>query len=409
MVSGVAVAQSWTGEHVRWLRECAIECGFTLAGVAPAEGGTELETADGQRVETWIEAGYAGEMDYLKRRDPEDRLLRSAVKVAIPWARSVVLCALNYRTAGPLSIDPAAAGAGWIARYAWSGAASARPAASSIPTDGGAEPSLRATDYHDVLLSRLRRLEAEIQAVLPCESRCYVDTGPIVERAIATRAGVGWIGKNTTVLNQKVGSWTLLASIVTSLPVEQSGLAIEAVDRCGSCTRCLDACPTDALIAPRQMDARRCIAYLTIEKKGAIDPSLREGMGRQIFGCDICQEVCPWNHRAPIVADREMLPRRELINTDLEALAVMTPAEFRERFRGSPLERTGRRRLLRNVAIAMGNSRLERFRARLAAWAAGEDAVLAETARWALFQLPAADDAETRAPTAAADGSPPVG
>ena len=242
-----------------------------------------------------------------------------------------MLCAVNYRSEGPLSTEPADGGAGWIGRYAWSGRERA---------DDG-ESGLEATDYHEVLLGRLRALEAEIQAAMPCESRCYVDTGPMVERAVAARAGVGWIGKNTTVINQGVGSWTLLASIITSLPVEESGLAVEAADRCGSCTRCLEACPTGALIAPRQMDARRCIAYLTIELKGAVEEGLREGMGRQVFGCDICQDVCPWNRRAPVVRDTAMLPRRQLINPDLEWLAGLTPAEFRRVFRGSPLERTG--------------------------------------------------------------------
>ncbi len=367
----------WTGDRVGWLRERAVACGFTLAGVAAVEGVTEREMEDARRFEAWVEAGYAGEMEYLKRRDEAGRLLRSAVRVAVPWARSAVLCAVNYRSEGPLSTEPADGGAGWIGRYAWSGRERA---------DDG-ESGLEATDYHEVLLGRLRALEAEIQATMPCESRCYVDTGPMVERAVAARAGVGWIGKNTTVINQGVGSWTLLASIITSLPVEESGLAVEAADRCGSCTRCLEACPTGALIAPRQMDARRCIAYLTIELKGAVEEGLREGMGRQVFGCDICQDVCPWNRRAPVVRDAAILPRRELINPDLEWLAGLTPAEFRRVFRGSPLERTGHKRLRRSVAIAMGNSGEERFRGRLEGWAAEGEPVLAEMARWALGRL----------------------
>ena len=395
----------WTNERVAWLRQRAIAAGFTLAGVAAATGETEAERVDAERIESWIEAGFAGEMDYLKRRDEAGRLLRSAVAVAIPWAKSVVLCAVNYRAQGPLSIEPTAPAAGWIGRYAWSGtpplkrdpssepptpssAQQARPADRNTAPEASADTSgLTATDYHEVLLSRLRLLEAEIQAVIPCESRCYVDTGPMVERAVAARAGVGWIGKNTTVINQSIGSWTLLASIITSIPLEPSGFVVEAADRCGTCTRCLDACPTDALIAPRQMDATRCIAYLTIEKKGPIDPSLRTGMGRQVFGCDICQDVCPWNRRAPVVIDTAMLPRQELINPDLEWLAAMSSAEFRRWFKGSPLERTGKKRLHRNVAIAMGNSGDARFRERLELWAASDDAVLAEAARWALQQL----------------------
>lgn len=375
------MVQGWSAERIAWLRERAVACGFTLAGIAPVERETTREVEDSRRITAWLEAGYAGEMDYLKRKDERDRLLRSAVQVPAPWARSVVLCALNYFSSGPLSTEVADAGAGWIGRYAWSGSAP------SCSAGAQGEMPLTPTDYHDVLLGRLRQLEAEIQAELPCQSRCYVDTGPLVERAIAARAGVGWIGKNTTVINQGVGSWTLLASILTSLPVTASGFADEAVDRCGSCTRCLDACPTDALIAPRQMDARRCIAYLTIEKKGTISPDLREGIGRQIFGCDICQDVCPWNRRAPFAHDEDMFPRRDLINPDLEELAAMSPAEFRQMFRGSPLERTGRKRLQRNIAIAMGNSGQERFRARLDRWATEEDPVLAEAAQWALGRL----------------------
>ena len=392
----------WTNERVAWLQARAIASGFTLAGVAAATGETEAERADAERIQSWIDAGFAGEMDYLKRRDEAGRLLRSAVSVAIPWAKSVVLCAMNYRAQGPLSIDSASAGAGWIGRYAWSGTPSPHdqppgntppfPFTQSAEPDGISSPQARApalkpTDYHEVLLGQLRLLEAEIKVLMPCESRCYVDTGPMVERAVAARAGVGWIGKNTTVINQGIGSWTLLASIITSIPLEPSGFAIEAADRCGTCTRCLEACPTDALIAPRQMDATRCIAYLTIEKKGPIDPSLRAGMGRQVFGCDICQDVCPWNRRAPIVVDTAMLPRPELINPDLEWLAAMSASEFRRWFKGSPLERTGKKRLHRNVAIAMGNSGNMQFQQRLEEWLASEDAVLADAARWALERL----------------------
>jgi epoxyqueuosine reductase len=245
------------------------------------------------------------------------------------------------------------------------------------------------TDYHDELLRRLRRIEAGLLERTGCNLRCYVDTGPMVERSLAVQAGVGWIGKNTCVIRQGVGSWLLLGVIVTSLPVEEEDAALPAADRCGSCTRCIDACPTDALLgakdaaAPRGMDASRCIAYLTIEKKGAIDEELRAEMGRQVFGCDICQDVCPWNRKAPVGDAEGMRARRELINPALEWLAAMDGREFKRRFKGSPVERTGRRRLLRNVAIAMGNSGQRRFLQQLEAWSAGEDALLAETAAWA--------------------------
>jgi epoxyqueuosine reductase len=376
---------AWTAEPRRWLEASALEAGFDAAGVAEVRGPEDAKTAvESARYTEWVQAGRAGEMEYLKRRDEAGTLVRSALQVAMPWARSVVVCALNYNADAPRSMAAAPLGSGWIARYAWSGRAH---------EDGAIAP----TDYHDELLGRLRRIEAELLARAGCETRCYVDTGPLVERSMAAQAGVGWIGKNTCVLNAGLGSWLLLGVIVTSLPVEEGGAAVGAVlpapDRCGSCTRCIDACPTGALLGtkeiggPRGMDASRCIAYLTIEKKGTIDVGLREAMGRQVFGCDICQDVCPWNRKAPIGISEGMQARRELINPALEWLAGMDAKEFKQRFKGSPLERTGLKRLLRNVAIAMGNSGEGRFLAQLDEWRVGEDAVLAEAAEWAWAQI----------------------
>jgi epoxyqueuosine reductase len=346
------------------------------------------DEVDAKRFAAWIDAGRAGEMEYLKRRDEQGVLLRSGVQVAMPWARSVIVCALNYNTAGPLSIDKAPSDTGWIARYAWSGrtadpeSAAATKSAAAIKTE-----ELVPTDYHDQLLSRLAQVEAALQQRLACTTRCYVDTGPLVERAAAARAGVGWVGKNTCIIHQELGSWLLLGVIVTSIPVPQELESTIAADRCGSCTRCIDACPTDALVAPREMDASRCIAYLTIEKKGAIAEELREPMGRQIFGCDICQDVCPWNRRAPSATNEGMLARTQMINPALDWLAGMDAAAFKRWFKGSPIERTRRKRLQRNVAIAMGNSGEQRFAAQLAAWAAADDPVLAEAAAWAIQRI----------------------
>jgi epoxyqueuosine reductase len=328
----------------------------------------------------------------------------------MPWGRSVVVCALNLNAetvesvpnSTHRSIDPAPPGSGWIARYAWSG---------RTLDDGGRAP----TDYHLELLTRLRVIETGLLARADCTTRGYVDTGPILERSLAAEAGVGWIGKNTCVIHQQLGSWILLGVLVTSLPVGEKDavqsesaasnstenpaklmLSQASLDRCGTCTRCIDACPTNALLgskspdAPRTMDASRCIAYLTIEKKGAIDPSLRASMGRQVFGCDICQDVCPWNRKASIAQNSHhegMQPRPELINPSLDWLATMDVGEFKRHFKGSPLERTGRKRLLRNVAIAMGNSGELRFLAQLEAWAAGDDPVLADAAEWARKQI----------------------
>jgi epoxyqueuosine reductase len=355
---------------IEWVRGQAVGAGFDLAGVAPALASTGPTTPDqtAARFAAWVELGRAGEMEYLKRRDERGELLRSAVQVAIPWARSVVVFGFNYNADAPRSIDPAPSDAGWIGRYAWSG-------------NAGGEP----LDYHDDLMRRLRAVEAALLARTPCQTRCYVDTGPVLERDLAAKAGIGWIGKNTCVINQETGSWLLLGVIVTSLPV-----LVEldlAPDRCGSCTRCIDACPTDALVGERQMDASRCIAYLTIEKKSGIAEELREPMGRQVFGCDICQDVCPWNRKAPIAGKDGFVARLELVNPELAWLAGMDEAEFRRWFRGSPLERTKRKRLLRNVAIAMGNSGKRKFVPILAEWAEGEDAVLRDAARWALARL----------------------
>jgi len=381
----------WTPQLEQWLRELAMDAGFDSAGVAaveaPADSIADVDI-DAERFAAWVAAGRAGEMEYLKRRDDQGTLLRSRVQVAMPWARSVIVCALNYNASGPLSIDPAPSGAGWIARYAWSGhAPSTDSAAASEPQE------LIPTDYHDQLLTRLRQVETALQQSFACETRCYVDTGPLVERTIAARAGVGWIGKNTCVINQELGSWLLLGVIVTSFPVVAPGVESPiAADRCGSCTRCIDACPTDALVAPYQMDASRCIAYLTIEKKGAIAEEFREPMGRQVFGCDICQDVCPWNRkaptrRAPATANDGMLARSQMVNPALDWLAAMDAAEFKRWFAGSPVERTRRKRLQRNVAIAMGNSGEPRFTAQLQAWAAAEDPVLAEAADWAIKRI----------------------
>ena len=377
----------WTSGLQQWLREQATEAGFDTAGIASvdaADSHTPENQIDAERFAAWVAAGRAGEMDYLKRRDENGILLRSGVQVAIPWARSIIVCALNYNAVGPLSIDPAPPGAGWIARYAWSG----RPASTESQQTGELLP----TDYHDQLLSRLRQVESALRERLPCETRCYVDTGPIVERSVAAKAGVGWIGKNTCVINQELGSWLLLGVIVTSIPVAQCIELPIAPDRCGSCTRCIDACPTDALVAPHQMDASRCIAYLTIEKKGVIPEELREPIGRQVFGCDICQDVCPWNRkaatrRAPAAASEGMFPRPQMINPALEWLGGMDAAEFKRWFKGSPLERTRRKRLQRNVAIAMGNSGEHKFIPQLKVWSVADDPVLAEAAEWAITRI----------------------
>ena len=352
---------AWNSESIEWLRRNALAQGFALAGVASADE----DAATASRFEAWIDAGRSGEMHYLARRNDAGALLRRSARTAMPWAQSVIVCALNYNMGGPRSIDPAPANTGWIARYAWTGTLDGHP-----------------LDYHDDLLRRLRALEATLP---PCQSRCYVDTGPILERDFAARAGIGWIGKNTCVLNQQLGSWLLLGVIVTSLPIETA--VTLAPDRCGSCTRCIDACPTDALLGDRRMDASLCISYLTIEKKGDIPADLSEKTGRQVFGCDICQDVCPWNRHAPIATHPHLKRRDELINPSLEWLASLHAPAFKREFAGSPLERTKRKRLQRNVAIAMGNSADPTHIPRLEDWEKNAESPAKEAAAWALHKL----------------------
>jgi epoxyqueuosine reductase len=246
----------------------------------------------------------------------------------------------------------------------------------------------RPSDYHKVLLKRMKTLEARLHEELGSfEARAFVDTGPVMERALGVAAGLGWTGKNTCLIHPKLGSFGFLAVLLTSLEAEKDEALSAPPGRCGSCCRCLDACPTGALIAPHQMDASRCIAYLTIEHKGAIAPELMARMGRQVFGCDICQDVCPWNRRASVGADPELAARTELVNPALEGLGAMDEAAFEKEFNGSPVRRAGFSGLRRNVAIAMGNSGLDRFTPRLQEWAEAADEGLRAAARWALDRL----------------------
>jgi epoxyqueuosine reductase len=352
------------------VKQAAHAAGFDLAGIARVEDFPELDYFP-----KWIARGHAGDMKYLEARDQAGRLKRASLRSAMPWARSVLVCAINYNTAQPYSTAARDSDRGWISRYAW-----------------GRE------DYHDAVLRRLKVVEQRLRAVTEHRgpdarsagepatlvTRCYVDTGPLVERVYAKYAGVGWIGKNTCILNQKAGSWLFLGVILSSFALESDE---PAPDRCGSCTRCIDACPTDALIAPYQLDSNRCISYLTIEKRGAIPESLREGMGRHVFGCDICQDVCPWNRKAPLTAQPEFQPREGLVNPALAWLAEISAEEFREKFRGSPLRRAKRGGLRRNAVIAMGNSGDRRFVPMLEKLKADEDTVVAESANQALGQL----------------------
>jgi epoxyqueuosine reductase len=370
-------------------RAWALEAGFQEAGLVPLP--YESETRDAGRFREWVSAGRAGTMGYLKRTSEDGRLQRERVGVTFPWARSALVCFASYHCEAALSTDEHDPRSAWIARYAWT---SRVLPSRLLPSRGDANSERRPSDYHKVLLKRMRAVEARLHEQLgEFESRAYVDTGPVVERALATAAGLGWTGKNTCLIHQGLGSFGFLAVLLTSLEVTPKDKTAEllAADRCGSCTRCIEACPTNALIAPYQMDASRCISYLTIEHKGPIAEELAENMGRQVFGCDICQDVCPWNRKAlgsgPIVVDAELEPRRELVNPLFEWLTSLDEPSFERQFNGSPVRRAGFLGLKRNVAIAMGNSGLARFAPQLEAWTAAADDGLHVAARWALTRL----------------------
>jgi epoxyqueuosine reductase len=300
----------------------AKQLGFNACGIAPAAAHPELAF-----FREWLDRGYAGEMTYLNRS--ADR--RADVRKVLPTARSVIVTATNYNTDRPYSTeigDPARA---QIARYAWG------------------------DDYHDVLGQRMETLLAWMreQSAEPFEARVYVDTGPVQERVYAQHAGVGWIGKNTCVINPELGSWIFLAEIICSLPLPVDA---PSLDQCGTCTLCLEACPTQAIVAPGVLDSTRCISYLTIEKRGDIAKSVHPAIGSHVYGCDICQEVCPWNAVAPRSADAAWQPRPSWDQVSLLTLAERTEEELAEALQGSSMRRTKAQGLRRNVAIALANA-----------------------------------------------------
>ena len=340
--------------RTRWICEQARGVGFDLCGVAPADAFPELA-----QVPTWLESGHAGEMNYLRderRVDP---------RLALAGARSLIVVALNYNSPHPYSTEEAGvrdddSPRGWISRYAWG------------------------DDYHEVLREKLNALVARMHAQWsePFEARAYADTGPVVERVAAKYAGLGWLAKNTCLINEQLGSWLFLGVILTTMELEPSLGSGEppAADLCGNCTLCLDACPTQAFAAPYVLDARRCISYLTIELRGAIPEELRPAMGNAVIGCDICQDVCPWNRKSPVTQLAQFQPRRielpgraksengkekmgngaTLFAPELEWLASLSQEDFSRFFRGSAVKRAKWRGVVRNACIALGNSRMAR-------------------------------------------------
>jgi epoxyqueuosine reductase len=331
----------------------ALEAGFDLAGIASADAPPELSF-----FAEWVARGHAGEMAYLTTQAAK----RSDLRAAFPWARSILCGGLQYDTPHPYSIE-ASPGRGWISRYAWG------------------------DDYHDVMKAMLGQVDERLKAEAgPFESRLYVDTGPIAEKAWAAAAGIGAWGKNTCLLHPEHGSWFFLGELVTDLDLPADA---PRPDMCGTCTACLEACPTAALVAPYVLDATRCISYLTIEVKGGIPEGRREGVGRHVFGCDICQDVCPWNRRRRRRGGEAFEPRPGALSPDLADLAGLDEDAFRESFRRSPVKRAKRRGLLRNVAVALGNAGDAAERPALERLAGDPDPVVREHAAWALRRLDA--------------------
>jgi epoxyqueuosine reductase len=365
----------WVVEHSRSL-------GFDLCGIVSLGSGKNfLELA---HLDDWLARGYAGEMKYL--RDPR----RADPRLVLEGAKNAIVVAVNYNS--PFNADPASARSsapdsdrgsphGWISRYAWG------------------------DDYHQVLREKLDALLAAMREHFPeqFEARSYVDTGPVIERVAAKYAGLGWLGKNTCLINSQLGSWLFLGVILTTLPLDSTLADVQSPppDLCGTCTRCLDACPTQAFPQPYVLDARRCISYLTIELREAIPAELRGAIGNAVIGCDICQDVCPWNRKAPTTSlapfqprESAELPVSSLLAPELEALASLSQEEFSTLFRRSAVKRAKWRGLVRNACVALGNSRiapgdpsyasviqlLERL-------TASDDSLIVEHAQWALDEL----------------------
>ncbi len=355
--------------ETEWIIGKANELGFDLCGVMSVDS---LDAAG--HLKEWLDRGYAGQMKYM--HDPR----RADIRQVLPDAKTVIVCAMNYNTDHAISTEAAAQAANgtaraWISRYAWG------------------------DDYHKIVGKKLEELIASMRGhfTQPWEARAYADTGPLSERAIAAQAGLGWQAKNTCLINEKLGSCLFLGVILTSLELKGSNpFSAPASDLCGNCSLCVDACPTGALIEPYVMDALRCIAYLTIELRESIPEDLRARMGWHVFGCDICQDVCPWNRKAAPSSNPAFQPRDKFIAPELSWLLSLGEEQFRRFFSGSPVKRAKWRGMMRNACIAAGNVAVQyasdaperlQLRQRLDELAQSTDALIAEHARWALARL----------------------
>lgn len=332
------------------LQRRAAEVGFDDCRIARAK-----PPAHAREFRGWLADGAGGEMDWIERSAEK----RCEPQKVLPGAQSVIVLAMNYWQGDGDRRPRSAAKTGRIARYAWG------------------------DDYHEVLEPGLRELEAFLES-LGGRQKIYVDTGPVLERDFAAEAGIGWHGKSTMLLNRRLGTWFFLAEIFTTLDLPPDP---PQVARCGSCTRCIAACPTGAITAPHRLDARRCISYLTIELKGSIPLEFRSLIGDRIYGCDDCLEACPWNRFAQIARESAFAARPAMARMPLRDLLALDDAHFQEMFRGSPIKRTKRRGFLRNVCVALGNVGTKDDLPALQAATHDREPLIAEHARWAIDQI----------------------
>jgi epoxyqueuosine reductase len=336
----------------RRINQEAQRLGFDLAGITTPDPPPHWPA-----FQNWLAMGRHASMKYLE--DPR----RADPRLLLPECKSIFVLAVRYADPRSATLPPDHPRLGRVASYAWG------------------------RDYHLVLPEKLEALADFIQRETgsPVPHRCYTDAGPLLERDLAQRAGLGWIGKNTCLIHPQLGSFFFLAELLLGIELEPDPPF--TADYCGACTRCIEACPTGCILPDRTLDARRCISYLTIENKGAILPDLRPQMGNWVFGCDLCQMVCPWNRRAKPDPDPAFAPRSGVPAPDLTAELSLTPTEFNRKFRQSPVQRARRRGYLRNVLVALGNRGVPEACAAIEAIAGGEDELLAEHARWALRRI----------------------
>lgn len=335
------------------IKEKAYNLGFSLVGISPVG-----DYPESQHYKNWLNKGYEASMEYMSRNKEK----RQDVRNLVPGAKSVISCAINYNTNYPYSTSVQNPKKGWIARYAWG------------------------DDYHLVLMEKLNELKGYLSEN-GCggeDGRVYVDTGPVLERMYAKYSGIGWIGKNTCLINQEIGSWLLIGELITTVELEYD---TQAVERCGTCTKCIDSCPTDAITSPYELDSSKCISFLTIENKESIPGEYRELMGNNIFGCDICQDVCPWNGEYETGTEKSFLPREGLFEPELGTIAGLDQQQFSKLFKNSPIKRSKRRGLLRNVLVAIGNSGDDSYENQVLELLVDEEPLVRKHAVWALYKV----------------------